>query len=194
MLSCYQTRCESFSHAISHTNILLTRCKLREQARLQKVWESPAFHFVTLALIVSNFVFTIKGMENKNPNLVDFYERIDTIYTVLFAAGAGPYHPTRTDATIRFIWSQILRNAHRRVVRARALARGHTHTHTHSRAIASSRVLARTHTGRYPRGFTSRSTLWGVFIFPHMLLRCSKLPPTASLVADCPHVSVVTRM
>ena len=79
-----------------------------DQARLQKVWDSNYFHVATLALIVSNFVFTIKGMENKNPKLVDLYERIDTIYTVLFAAGAGRHRPTRTAAAIRLIRCQNL--------------------------------------------------------------------------------------
>jgi hypothetical protein len=63
----------------------------RFQAGLQSVWHSTAFNLVVLALIVSNFVFTVRGMESTNPDDDAFYERVDLIYTILFTIGAS--HP-----------------------------------------------------------------------------------------------------
>jgi hypothetical protein len=61
----------------------------RGQAALQRVWQSTAFNLVVLALIISNFIFTVRGMESTNPDDDAFFERIDLIYTVLFALGAS---------------------------------------------------------------------------------------------------------
>ncbi len=67
----------------------------RFQAALQSVWQSTAFNLVVLALIVSNFVFTVRGMESTNPDDDGFFERVDLIYTLFFALGAAPSTPSR---------------------------------------------------------------------------------------------------
>jgi hypothetical protein len=59
------------------------------QATLQRVWQSTAFNSVVLALIISNFIFTVRGMESTSPDDDAFFERVDLIYTVLFALGAS---------------------------------------------------------------------------------------------------------
>jgi hypothetical protein len=60
------------------------------QFALQRVWLSTAFNVLVLLLIVSNFVFTVRGMENVNPDNDAFFERVDLIYTILFALGRPP--------------------------------------------------------------------------------------------------------
>jgi hypothetical protein len=59
----------------------------RFQDSLQIVWQSPVFNILIMALIASNFVFTVRGMESKNPDDNAFFERVDLIYTVIFALG-----------------------------------------------------------------------------------------------------------
>jgi hypothetical protein len=57
------------------------------QKNLQKVWNSSYFNAVTLILIVSSFYFTFNGMQNVDPEMDNFYERVDLIYTIIFATG-----------------------------------------------------------------------------------------------------------
>ena len=59
----------------------------RLQTTLQKIWQSLFFNIIIMLLIVSNFVFTVRGMENKNPERDAFYEKVDLLYTVIFALG-----------------------------------------------------------------------------------------------------------
>ncbi len=51
------------------------------------MWNSSAFNAVVLLVIVSNFVFTVRGMENDNPDDDAFFELVDLLYTVVFALG-----------------------------------------------------------------------------------------------------------
>ncbi len=53
------------------------------------MWNSSYFNAVTLILIVSSFYFTFNGMQNVDPELDNFYERVDLIYTIIFATGNG---------------------------------------------------------------------------------------------------------
>ena len=57
------------------------------QANLQLIWDSLAFNFCVLILIVSNFIFTVQQLENKDPSQQPYYERIDLIYTIIFCVG-----------------------------------------------------------------------------------------------------------
>jgi hypothetical protein len=65
----------------------------RFQAALQRVWQSVPFNMLVLFLIVSNFFFTVRGMENTDPDSDAFFEWVDMIYTILFTLGARP-HPS----------------------------------------------------------------------------------------------------
>jgi F0F1-type ATP synthase delta subunit len=73
---------ESVSRHVS----FLTRV-ISEQKKMQKVWNSPYFNAVTVSLIVSSFSFTFNGVQNVDPEMDNFYERVDLIYTIIFAAG-----------------------------------------------------------------------------------------------------------
>jgi hypothetical protein len=59
--------------------------------RLQKIlrhaWNSVSFNLLVLALIVSNFAFTVMQLENKDPDMQPFYENVDLAYTIIFAVG-----------------------------------------------------------------------------------------------------------
>jgi hypothetical protein len=61
--------------------------------RLQKIlchaWNSIPFNILLLFLIVSNFVFTVMQLENKDPDMQPFYENVDLAYTVIFSVGAS---------------------------------------------------------------------------------------------------------
>ena len=46
-----------------------------------------AARLLLLFLIVSNFVFTVQDMENKDPDWVGFYSNAELAYTVLFSIG-----------------------------------------------------------------------------------------------------------
>ena len=68
---------------------------LRLQKNLRHVWDSVPFNLFVLALIVSNFAFTVLQLENTDPALQTFYENVDLAYTVIFAVGASEPSPTR---------------------------------------------------------------------------------------------------
>jgi hypothetical protein len=68
----------------------------RIQKLLQMVWDSIPFNLAVLALIVSNFVFTVQQMENDDPARQPYFDRIDLAYTVLFTIGVYLVLPFRT--------------------------------------------------------------------------------------------------
>jgi hypothetical protein len=51
------------------------------------VWNSPYFNAVALSVIVSSFFFTFNDLQNVDPEMDSFYQRVDLIYTIIFAAG-----------------------------------------------------------------------------------------------------------
>jgi hypothetical protein len=57
------------------------------QKHLQKMWDSGAFNICVLFLIVSNFVFTVQQLENKDPARQPYFESIDLAYTIIFCVG-----------------------------------------------------------------------------------------------------------
>jgi hypothetical protein len=57
------------------------------QETLQAAWNSIPFNLCVLLLIVSNFIFTVRQLENTDPSQQPFYERVDLIYTIIFSAG-----------------------------------------------------------------------------------------------------------
>ncbi len=62
----------------------------RLQKALRHGWNSVPFNLLVLALIVSNFAFTVLQLENTDPDLQAFYEEVDLAYTVIFALGEPP--------------------------------------------------------------------------------------------------------
>jgi hypothetical protein len=60
----------------------------RLQQSMQKIWKSTIFNFILLFIIVSNFAFTVKGLENTDSSNDAFFERVDIVYTVLFSVGS----------------------------------------------------------------------------------------------------------
>ncbi len=74
------------SHAYKKVFAIETRFQ-RLQTGLRRTWNSFPFNMIILALIISNFIFTVKGMENTDPAADSFYERLDLIYTIIFAVG-----------------------------------------------------------------------------------------------------------
>jgi hypothetical protein len=63
------------------------------QENLQTIWDSFAFNICVLILIVSNFIFTVQQLENKDPSKQAFYETIDLVYTTFFSAGNARARP-----------------------------------------------------------------------------------------------------
>jgi hypothetical protein len=63
------------------------------QETLQAMWDSIPFNILVLLLIVSNFVFTVLQLENKDPSQQPFYETVDLVYTIIFCAGNAPFLP-----------------------------------------------------------------------------------------------------
>ena len=63
------------------------------QETLQAMWDSIPFNISVLLLIVSNFVFTVLQLENKDPSQQPFYETVDLVYTTFFCAGNAPCLP-----------------------------------------------------------------------------------------------------
>jgi hypothetical protein len=57
------------------------------QESLQDVWASMTFNVCVLALIVSNFIFTVQQLENKDQSKQPFYESVDLGYTIIFSIG-----------------------------------------------------------------------------------------------------------
>jgi hypothetical protein len=55
---------------------------LRLQARLQEVWDSVPFNLAVLFLIVSNFVFTVQQLENRDPARQRYFEVVDLTSSV----------------------------------------------------------------------------------------------------------------
>ncbi len=80
------------SHAYKQVFAIETRFQ-RLQAGLRSTWNSLPFNMIILALIVSNFIFTVKGMENTDPANDGFYERLDLIYTIIFSIGPSSTSP-----------------------------------------------------------------------------------------------------
>ena len=64
----------------------LTNFKHIQQSILY-VWRQRVVRLLLLFLIVSNFVFTVQDMENKDPDWVGFYSNAELAYTVLFSIG-----------------------------------------------------------------------------------------------------------
>jgi hypothetical protein len=61
----------------------------RLQANLKSIWGSFYCNILILVIIVSNFVFTIRGMEvSSDTSDYKFYERVDLAYTILFTIGS----------------------------------------------------------------------------------------------------------
>jgi hypothetical protein len=63
------------------------------QGKLQEIWDSIAFNILVLILIVSNFIFTVQQLENKDPSLQRYFETIDLAYTVIFCIGSASRSP-----------------------------------------------------------------------------------------------------
>jgi hypothetical protein len=63
---------------------------LRLQKRLRQWWNSVPFNLLVLALIVSNFAFTVLQLENQDSDMQTFYENVDLAYTIIFTIGAPP--------------------------------------------------------------------------------------------------------
>ncbi len=59
----------------------------RLQKMLRHAWNSVPFNLLVLALIVSNFAFTVMQLENKDQDMQPFYENVDLAYTIIFAVG-----------------------------------------------------------------------------------------------------------
>ena len=62
------------------------------QKSILYVWRQRVVRLLLLFLIVSNFVFTVQDMENKDPDWVGFYSNAELAYTVLFSIGTRPWH------------------------------------------------------------------------------------------------------
>ena len=60
---------------------------LRLQRRLRLAWNSIPFNLAVLVLIISNFVFTVEQLQNADTARQPFFERVDLIYTIVFALG-----------------------------------------------------------------------------------------------------------
>jgi hypothetical protein len=57
------------------------------QEALQGIWNSVPFNICVLILIVSNFIFTVLQLENKDPSQQAFFENVDLAYTIIFSIG-----------------------------------------------------------------------------------------------------------
>ncbi len=62
---------------------------LRFQKFLQRILDSRVFTMVVLALLISNFVFTVQQLENDDPSRQPYFERIDLAYTIVFSIGSA---------------------------------------------------------------------------------------------------------
>jgi hypothetical protein len=96
---------------------------LRLQKLLRHGWNSMPFNLLVLALIVSNFAFTVMQLENTDPDMQPFYEDVDLAYTVIFTVGA-PSSRARCAQSARTHMRKIAHASDRGVVELHA-ARGH---------------------------------------------------------------------
>jgi hypothetical protein len=80
---------------------------LRLQKILRHVWSSVPFNVAVLALIASNFAFTVLQLENRDPAMQPFYEDVDLAYTIIFAVGTSePLSTRHTNARTAELISQ----------------------------------------------------------------------------------------
>jgi hypothetical protein len=75
----------------------------RLQGKLQEIWDSVPFNVCLLFLIVSNFVFTVQQLENKDPSMQSYFERIDLVYTIFFCFGIASRFPVNFSSILSLL-------------------------------------------------------------------------------------------
>jgi hypothetical protein len=77
----------------------------RLQIYLQRIVHSGVFTMVVLALLISNFVFTVQQLENDDPSRQPYFEKIDMAYTIIFSIGSALL-PIHFDVAFSFVHVQ----------------------------------------------------------------------------------------